>query len=73
MSGQLHAPAAVSQGEEPQGTHLIGSWMVPRIGVDVWRRAVFVTPAENWTTNCRSCGHHINCAMLVCSVSVAVT
>jgi hypothetical protein len=33
-SGQLHAPAALTPGKVPPGTHWIGGWVVPRPDVD---------------------------------------
>jgi hypothetical protein len=33
VSGQLHAPAALSPGNRP-GTHFIGGWVGPRAGLD---------------------------------------
>jgi len=34
VSGQLHAPAALSPGESTHGTHWIGGWVGPRSGLD---------------------------------------
>jgi hypothetical protein len=34
MSRQLHAPAALLSGKEPIGTHGIGIWVGPRVGLD---------------------------------------
>jgi len=35
VSGQLHAPAALSPREIAPGTHWIGRWVGPRAGLDV--------------------------------------
>jgi hypothetical protein len=34
LSGQPHAPAALSPGERTPGTHWIGRWVGPRAGLD---------------------------------------
>jgi hypothetical protein len=34
VSGQLHAPVALLSGERAPGTHWIGGWMGPRVGLD---------------------------------------
>jgi hypothetical protein len=34
VSGLLHVSAALSLGERALGTHLIGSWVGPNVGLD---------------------------------------
>jgi hypothetical protein len=34
VSGQLHAPVALSPGKEPPDTRWIEGWFIPRTGVD---------------------------------------
>jgi hypothetical protein len=34
VSGELHAPAALTPGEEPPGTNWIGGWVGPRAVLD---------------------------------------
>jgi hypothetical protein len=42
MSGQLHAPAALSPGNSP-GTHCIGGGVDPRAGLDNMEKWKFLT------------------------------
>jgi hypothetical protein len=42
-SGQLHAPAALSPGKEPPGTHGIGRWVDVRAGLDDLEKIKFLT------------------------------
>jgi hypothetical protein len=37
-SGQLHAPATLSPGKEPPGTHYIGGCVDPRAGLDEMKK-----------------------------------
>jgi hypothetical protein len=48
VSGQLHAPAALTPGKEPPGTHYIGGWVGPRAGFDVVGKKN-LAPAGNQT------------------------
>jgi hypothetical protein len=34
VSGQLHVPAALPPGEKAPGTHWIGGWVGPSVGLD---------------------------------------
>jgi hypothetical protein len=34
VSGQVHAPAALTPGKEPLGTHWVGGWVGPRAVLD---------------------------------------
>jgi hypothetical protein len=34
VSGQFHAPAALTPAKEPNGTHLIRGWVGPRTGLE---------------------------------------
>jgi hypothetical protein len=34
VSGQFHAPTALPLGKRATGTHWIGGWMGPRVGLD---------------------------------------
>jgi hypothetical protein len=34
MSGQLHAPAALTPEERAPGTHWIGGWVYPKVSLD---------------------------------------
>jgi hypothetical protein len=34
VSGQLHAPTALSPGERAPGAHWVGGWAGPRAGLD---------------------------------------
>jgi hypothetical protein len=43
MSGQLHAPAALPPGERAPGTHWIGCWVDPRVGLDDVKKRKFLT------------------------------
>jgi hypothetical protein len=44
--GQLHAPAALPPGERAVGTHWIGGWVDPRVGLgDVEKRKFLTLPA----------------------------
>jgi hypothetical protein len=38
VSGQLHAPSALSPGKEPTGIHWIGGWLDPESVWTLWRR-----------------------------------
>jgi hypothetical protein len=38
VSGQRHAPAALSPGERTPGTHCTGGWVGPRAGLDTEAR-----------------------------------
>jgi hypothetical protein len=43
-NGQLHAPATSSSGKEPPGTHWVGGWVGPRVGVHDVEKRKFLTP-----------------------------
>jgi hypothetical protein len=43
VSGQLHAPAALSRGERAPGTHWIGGWVDLRAGLDDLEKKKFLT------------------------------
>jgi hypothetical protein len=40
VSGQLHAPAALTPGKEPSGIHWIGSWVGPSASLDTASRKI---------------------------------
>jgi hypothetical protein len=42
VSGQLHVPAALPPGKSP-GTHFIGGWVDPRVGLDYMEKWKFFT------------------------------
>jgi hypothetical protein len=46
---QLHAPAALSQGERTPGTHWIGGWVGPRADSDAMENRKIPTPTGNRT------------------------
>jgi len=49
VSGEIHTPAALLPGKEP-GTHWIGGWVGPRVGLDaVAKRRNPLSP--NWESN----------------------
>jgi hypothetical protein len=43
VSGQLHAPASITSGEEALGAHWIGGWVDPRAGLDYMEKRTFLT------------------------------
>jgi hypothetical protein len=47
MSGQFHAPAALSPKEKAPGTHWIGVWVGPRAGLDDVEKRKFLTLPRN--------------------------
>jgi hypothetical protein len=50
VSGQLHAPAALS-GVRAPGTHWIGGWVRPKAGLEAVVKKInsITEPAGNWT------------------------
>jgi len=48
VSGEIHAPAPLPQGESP-GTHWIGDWECPRTGLDAVakRKNLIIAPVVN--------------------------
>jgi hypothetical protein len=44
VSSQLHALAALSQGKEPLGIHLIGGWVYLRAGLDAVAKRKIPSP-----------------------------
>jgi hypothetical protein len=44
VSGQIHAPATLSLGNEPHCAHWVGSWTGPRIGLDLLANEILLTP-----------------------------
>jgi len=49
ISGQLHAPAALTARERAHGTHWIGGWVGPRSSLDMVakRKILIIAPAGN--------------------------
>jgi hypothetical protein len=43
VSGELHAPAALLSRKDPPGTHWIGSWVGPRVGLNDIGKCKFLT------------------------------
>jgi hypothetical protein len=54
VSSQLHAPAALTPGKEPSGTHWIGVWVGPRAGLDTvvpgLAPLIILSVAQRYTT-----------------------
>jgi hypothetical protein len=46
VSGQLHASVALPPGERDPGTHCIGGWVDPRVGLDDLNKRQFLTLSE---------------------------
>jgi hypothetical protein len=46
VSGQLHTPAALSPGKEPNGIHWIGDWVGARAGLDIMEMKRNPFPSE---------------------------
>jgi hypothetical protein len=52
VSGQLHAPVALTPGEKAPGTHWIGGWVSPRAVLDaVVKRKI---PSPRWESKPRT-------------------
>jgi hypothetical protein len=50
MNGQLHVPAALSQGGKTPDTHGIGGWMGPRSSLDaVDKRKIYTAGNQTQT------------------------
>jgi hypothetical protein len=63
VSGQLHAPSALSQGKEPASVHWIGDWRGPRICLDdVERRKILPLPEFDLRSLGRPASHYTDCA-----------
>jgi hypothetical protein len=62
MSGQLHAPAALTPGKSPPDTHWIGGWVGPRNGLeDVKKRKFLTLPGlELWSLGRPACGQSLH-------------
>jgi hypothetical protein len=54
VSGQRHAPAALSPGDRNPGTHCTGGWVGPRAGLDTEVREKSFAPAGDRTPIARS-------------------
>jgi hypothetical protein len=45
VSGQLHTPTGLLPGDSPSGTHWIGNWVGPSVGLDNVEKKKFLTLA----------------------------
>jgi hypothetical protein len=60
VSGQLHAPAALTPGKEPPRSHWIGGWVGPRAGLDrVVKRKILEDKINELERNCKKSQSYI--------------
>jgi hypothetical protein len=51
VSGELQSPAALPLMERAAGTHLIGGWMGPRVGLDAVSNIRITNPRRDSNTD----------------------